>query len=128
MAGNEYRFGDVVWADLDPSSGHEQRKRRPLIVVSNDTFNAVCSLTMTVPITSADTGYPLHIDVGLVPAEEGGNPVHGFAEIEQLKSLDLESRGAVKVGSINAVGMDEILSLVMGCLVTPDMMVVSAGY
>ena len=122
-----YRYGDVVWADLDPALGHERRKRRPLIVVSNDKFNARCNLTMTIPITSADTGYPLHLDVGVVPTEDGGAAVRGFAEVEQLKSLDLPSRNAVKVGSIDEAGMDRILSLVLGCLVTPGMTIIS-GY
>lgn len=122
-----YRCGDVVWADLDPSVGHEQCKRRPLIVVSNDKFNARCSLTMTVPITSTDSGYPLHIKVGPVPSEDGLEPVQGFAEIEQLKSLDLQGRHAVRVGTIDAVGMDRVLSMVMGCLIAPDMSVIS-GY
>lgn len=122
-----YRYGDVVWADLDPSAGHEQNKRRPLIVVSNDKFNAHCSLTMTVPITSSDTGYPLHLSVGVVPSEDGVPQIRGFAQIEQLKSLDLESRHAVKVGSIDAKGMDAILSMVMSCLITPDMSIIS-GY
>ena len=121
-----FRYGDVVWADLDPSSGHEQRKRRPLIVVSNDKFNRRCSLTMAVPITSADTGYPLHLAVGSVPSE-GGAPVAGFAEVEQLKSLDLVSRNAVKVGTMDGRIMDKLLSLVMGCLITDDMLLVS-GY
>lgn len=122
-----YRYGDVVWADLDPSAGHEQNKRRPLIVVSNDKFNAHCSLTMTVPITSSDTGYPLHLSVGVVPSEDGVPQIRGFAQIEQLKSLDLESRHAVKVGSIDAKGMDAILSMVMSCLIAPDMSIIS-GY
>lgn len=69
-----FRCGDVVWADLDPSAGHEQNKRRPLIIVSNDKFNARCSLTMAVPITSTDSGYPLHIPVGTVPDEEAPTP------------------------------------------------------
>lgn len=122
-----YRCGDVVWADLDPSAGHEQNKRRPLIVVSNDKFNTRCSLTMTVPITSSDTGYPLHLSVGVVPSEDGVPQIRGFAQIEQLKSLDLESRHAVKVGSIDAKGMDAILSMVMSCLIAPDMSIIS-GY
>lgn len=122
-----FSCGDVVWADLDPSLGHEQNKRRPLIVVSNDSFNRNCSLTMTVPITSADTGYPLHIDVGSVPTENGARPVHGYAEIEQLKSLDLDARNAAKVGSINAAGMEKILGMVFGCLIRPDMSIIS-GY
>ena len=120
-----WRYGDVVWADLDPSCGHEQRKRRPLIVVSNDKFNARCNLTMTVPITSRDSGYPLHIDVGVVPAEDGVPGVRGFAEAEQLKSLDLDARRARKVGSIDAKGMDRILGLVLGCLISDDMTIVS---
>ena len=122
-----FRCGDVVWADLDPSAGHEQNKRRPLIVVSNDKFNARCSLTMTIPITSTDSGYPLHIPVGTVPAEGVEAPLKGFAEIEQLKSLDLHARNAVLVGNIGEKGMDRILSMVMGCLIAPDMTVIS-GY
>lgn len=120
-----FRYGDVVWADLDPSSGHEQRKRRPLIVVSNDKFNAHCNLTMTIPITSSDVPYPLHLAVGEVPGESGQEPIRGYAQAEQLKSLDLEARHAIKVGSIDAEGMDKLLSLVLGCLVGPDMMIVS---
>ena len=122
-----YRCGDVIWADLDPSSGHEQTKRRPLIVVSNDKFNAHCNLTMVVPVTTSDVPYPLHIDVGVVPGEQGAPPVRGFAEAEQLKSLDLESRDAVKVGAIGEADMDKLLGLVLSCLITPDMMIVS-GY
>ena len=54
-------------------------------------------------------------------------PRYGFAEAEQLKSLDLDARGAVKVGSSDEAGMDKILGLVLGCLVSSDMMIVS-GY
>ena len=82
---------------------------------------------MTIPITSTDSGYPLHIDVGMVPGERGGRPVRGFAEAEQLKSLDFEARRAVKVGTIDEAGMDKVLGLVLSCLVSPDMMIVS-GY
>ncbi len=123
-----FRCGDVVWADLDPSAGHEQNKRRPLIVVSNDKFNARCSLTMAVPITSTDSGYPLHIPVGTVPTEGGTDAIEGFAEVEQLKSLDLRARNAVLVGSIDENGMDKILSMLMGCLITPDMTIISGSW
>lgn len=122
-----WHCGDVAWADLDPAVGHEQVKRRPVIVVSNDKFNRHSTLTMVIPITSTDTPYPLHLDVGLVPSESDEPPIRGYAEAEQLKSLDLTARRAVKVGTINEEGMDKLLSLVLGCLVTPDMMIV-AGY
>ena len=51
----------------------------------------------------------------------------GYAEVEQLKSLDLTARHATLVGSIDERGMDRILSMVMGCLITPEMTVIS-GY
>ncbi len=120
-----FRYGDVVWADLDPSAGHEQSKRRPLVVVSNDKFNSHCNLTMVIPITSSCVDYPLHIDVGLVPTEDGSSPVRGRAEAEQLKSLDLDARNATKVGRIEPEGMDKILGVVLGCLISPDMTVLS---
>lgn len=123
-----FRCGDVVWADLDSSVGHEQGKRRPLVVVSNDKFNARCDLTMVVPITSTDSGYPLHISVGAVPAEDGGVPIKGFAEVGRMKSLDLRARNAVLVGSIDDAGMDKIISLVMGCLITPDVTVIGGNW
>ncbi|VEH00494.1 Uncharacterised protein [Slackia heliotrinireducens] len=53
--------------------------------------------------------------------------VRGYAEAEQLKSLDLDARNAVKVGTIDDAGMDKVLGLVLSCLVSPDMMIVS-GY
>lgn len=117
--------GDVAWVDPDPSLDHEQRKRRPVVVVSNNKFNSRCSLTMVVPITSTDSGYPLRLDVGEVPSESGGRSLHGWVEVEQLKSLDLASRNAVRVGKIDASGMDKILGLLLGCLISPDMSVIS---
>ena len=32
--------GDIVWADLDPVRGHEQAGKRPVVVLSEDVFNA----------------------------------------------------------------------------------------
>jgi len=119
-----FSFGDVVWADLDPSAGREQRKRRPLVVVSNDKFNRHCNLTLVVPVNSAGD-YPLHIDVGEVPDEAGGT-IHGYAETEQVKSLDLASRNVVRAGSLAPKCAEALLDLVLGCLVAPDMMVYRA--
>lgn len=119
-----FHYGDVVWADLDPAKGHEQTKRRPLVVVSNERYNRHCTLSMVVPITSKETGYPLHIAVGAVPVVGGGTPIKGFAEAEQLKALDLTARDAVVVGHIDETGMAKILGPVLGCLVTPTMTIV----
>ena len=116
---SEYRYGDLVWADLDPSTGHEQRKRRPLIVVTNDQYNRFNNLIMVVPVTSARE-YPLHIDIGTI-IDEHGNDIHGFAEIEQAKCLDLTARHAKKVGDVPETVMDAITDLLLGGLLQPGM-------
>ena len=56
-----FEQGDIVYLDFDPQAGHEQRGRRPALVVSNNTFNRFSSLTMVCPITHTDRNHPLHI-------------------------------------------------------------------
>ena len=119
-------YGDVLWVDLDPSSGHEQTKRRPVVVVSNDAFNSHSALTMVVPISHVDNGYPLHIDIGLVSAEDARQrSIQGWAQVEQLKSLDLSARHATRVSSLPDDMLTRIVETVLGCLIQPDMTVVN---
>lgn len=33
--------GDIVWANLDPTLGHEQAGSRPVLILSEDIFNDV---------------------------------------------------------------------------------------
>ena len=49
-----FEQGDIVYLDFDPQAGHEQKGRRPALVVSNNLFNRVSSLTMVCPITHTD--------------------------------------------------------------------------
>lgn len=112
MSGNGYRRGDIVVADLDPSAGHEQRKRRYLLVVGNEQFNRTCNLTLACAITSADNGYPLHVPVHPISM---GDPIEGFVEVEQLKALDLEARNAEVVGWVPSDEMDCITGMILAC-------------
>jgi mRNA interferase MazF len=40
--------GDIVFLNFDPQSGHEQKGKRPALVVSNKTFNQFTKLTQGV--------------------------------------------------------------------------------
>ncbi|MFT8704886.1 type II toxin-antitoxin system PemK/MazF family toxin [Bifidobacterium aquikefiricola] len=116
---SQWHYGDIVWADLDPSAGHEQRKRSPLVVVSNDQYNQFNNLVMCVPITS-DSTYPLHLDIGAIPSEDG-RVITGYAAIEQAKSLDLQARHARRVASFDGSSLDRVAELMLGGLMQPTM-------
>lgn len=114
-----FHYGDVLWLDFDPSAGHEQNKRRPAVVVSSDEYNRFNNLLMVVPVTS-EREYPLHINVGEIVCEDG-SVIHGWAEVEQLKSLDVDYRHAVKTGELDEPILETLTERVLGCLMQPGM-------
>lgn len=83
-----FEQGDIVYLDFDPQSGHEQRGRRPALVVSNNLFNRVSSLTMVCPITHTDRNHPFHIRL------DGRTKTDGVVMCDQARMLDLASRSA----------------------------------
>ena len=83
-----FEQGDIVYMDFDPQAGHEQRGRRPALVVSSDLFNRVNSLTMVCPITHTDRGSPFHIRL------DDRTETDGVVMCDQVRMLDLNSRRA----------------------------------
>ena len=120
-----FHFGDIVYVNLDPSLGHEQNKRRPVVVVGNDRFNSRCNLTFVTPITHANNGYPLHVNVGLIMGGEN-TLINGYAAVEQTKSLDLTVRDPQKVGVAPDSVMEEISDRLLSCLLRDDQSVLSS--
>ncbi len=53
--------GDIIYLDFDPQAGHEQKGRRPALVVSNYTYNKITRMALVCPITNTDRGFPLHV-------------------------------------------------------------------
>lgn len=102
--------GDLIALSFDPQSGHEQRGRRPALVVSNDLFNRHTGLCMVCPVTSTRRDYPFHV------ALPEGHGVTGFVMVEQIKSVDFRTRGARRIGRTPAPVLDEVLSILDACL------------
>jgi mRNA interferase MazF len=104
------RKGDLIALTFDPESGHEQRGRRPALVVSNDLFNKHTGLSIVCPITNTHRDYPFHVAV------HAGLRVTGFVMVEQVKSIDFRSRKAKRVGVAPAAMLEEVLSLLDACI------------
>ena len=102
--------GDIVSINFDPSTRHEPAGRHYAVVVSPWHVNSMSSLTVVVPITSTDNGYPLH-----VPLPPGGD-VTGFAQCEAIRAMDLNARelqgAASVVGCIDDDTLADIMSRV----------------
>jgi mRNA interferase MazF len=57
--------GDIYWADLNPVIGHEQARRRPVLVLSRDVFNKHSGTVIAVAMTSQPqkAGFPLILEL-----------------------------------------------------------------
>ena len=102
--------GDFVVLSFDPQSGHEQKGRRPAMVVSSTVFNRHTGLAMVCPITNAFRNFPFHVPV---PAE---SPLTGYIMVEQIKSMDYASRKVKFVAKAPSALLDEVLSILDACL------------
>ena len=78
--------GDIVAVSLDPQAGHEQKGRRPALVISNDLFNRHTGMAVLCPITNTRRDFPFHV---ALPADTS---VTGSVMIEQVKSIDCRAR------------------------------------
>jgi mRNA interferase MazF len=102
--------GDFITVSFDPQSGHEQKGRRPALVVSNTLFNQRTGLAIVCPLTTTDRGYPFHVAVTAV------QHVTGFVMVEQVKSIDYITRQAKAVGKASNDLLDDVLSILDACI------------
>ena len=100
--------GEIWLVGLDPTEGHEQRGRRPVLIVSPDAFNKFTRVPVVVPITSG--GNFARTAGFAVPLAGAGTKTAGVVRCDQPRALDLEARKGKKIESIPAVIMDEVLA------------------
>jgi len=96
--------GDIVALTFDPQSGHEQKGRRPAIIVSNKVFNRHLGLAFACPITNTKRDFPFHIKVD-------SDQITGFIMVEQMKSIDYKSRKIKFIERVKQDTVDEILAI-----------------
>ena len=96
--------GQVRMVEFEPTRGAEANKRRPAIIVSNDSANSVAArlghgVLTVVPVTSnIRRVYPFQV---LLPSGAGGLPHDSKAQAEQIRSIDIERVGPL-LGSLSA--------------------------
>ena len=104
------RQGDIIAITFDPQSGHEQKGRRPALVVSKDLFNRGTGLAIVCPITNTERGFPFHVPV------PKGSGLTGFVMVEQVKSVDFHARRAKRIGRASDELLSDVLSILDACI------------
>jgi mRNA interferase MazF len=99
--------GDIRWADLNPTQGHEQAGLRPVVILSHDIFNERSGTVIAMAITSQPqrAGFPLTLEL-----YSEGLPKRSWVKISQIRTLSVKRIGK-KLGSASP---EELAQLVEG--------------
>ena len=104
------RRGEIWLVSLDPAEGHEQKGRRPVLVISPDAFNQVTRVPVVLPITS---GGNFARTAGFAVSLTGtGTKTSGVIRCDQPRALDLSARHGRKLEKVPDPIMDEVLAKV----------------
>jgi len=104
--------GDIILADLNPTIGHEQAGKRPVLVLSHEVFNKRSGTVIAVAITSQPqrAGFPLTLEL-----QESNLPKRSWVKISQIRTLSVKRLrkkiGIAKPEEINLIieGLNEII-------------------
>jgi mRNA-degrading endonuclease toxin of MazEF toxin-antitoxin module len=100
--------GEIWLVGLDPTQGHEQKGRRPVLIVSPEAFNRVTKVPVVLPITS---GGNFARTAGFAVTLEGaGTKTTGIIRCDQPRALDVGAPGGKKLESVPETIVDEVLA------------------
>ena len=100
--------GAILWLNFSPQTGHEQKGRRPALVVSNDTFNDFSNLAIVCPITNTNKKHPFHVKL------DKRTKTTGVILSDQARSLDIDARNCEFIETIPIDILQEVVDIISG--------------
>src|SRR2546421_12966592 len=98
------RRGSVYFIQFDPAVGHEIRKTRPAVVISNDHMNELAATVLVMPITTGH--FPYYHWIPLQPPE-GGLKKPSTIVTEQIRAID-KQRLRRRLGAVSRGTMAQV--------------------
>lgn len=97
--------GEIRWADLNPTIGHEQAGLRPVLVLSHDVFNDRSGTVIAVALTSQPqrAGFPLTLELDVK-----GLTKRSWAKISQIRTLSVQRIGR-RLGSVSPEALAQVI-------------------
>lgn len=82
--------GEIRWAELNPTRGHEQAGRRPVLILSHDVFNERSGTVIGMAVTSQEpkARFPLTLELTTLKL-----PKRSWVKISQIRTLSVERIG-----------------------------------
>jgi len=100
--------GDIYLVSLDPSSGHEQQGKCPVLVVTPAKFNKLIGVPVVLPITG---GGKFARTIGFVVSlADAGTRTTGVVRCDQPRALDLRARDGKKLERAPQAIVDEVMA------------------
>jgi mRNA interferase MazF len=93
--------GDIVWLDFDPQVGREQAKRRPALVVTEQSYNRASGLAVVCPLSSRRKPYPFALPASI-------DKIEGAVLVDHIKSMDWTARKAAFYSKADPVLLSKV--------------------
>jgi len=99
--------GDIFWAHLDPTIGHEQAGRRPVLILSHEVFNQRSGTVIAVALTSQQqkAGFPLTLELATTDLAK-----KAWVKISQIRTLSTKRLGR----RVGRASLEEIEMVIEG--------------
>ena len=96
--------GEIRWAQLNPTRGNEQSGLRPVLVLSEDVFNARSGTVIAMALTSAEprAGFPLTLELST------RLPRRSWVKISQVRTLSVDRIGR-RIARASREELDQVL-------------------
>ncbi len=97
--------GDILWADLSPTRGHEQAGRWPVLVISHDIFNERSGTVIAMALSSQEqrAGFPLNYEL-----KNEDLPKKSWVKISQIRTLSTKRLGD-RITTLSPEELDKII-------------------
>lgn len=106
MEYQKMKRGEIYYANLDPTIGNEIKKKRPVLIISNNANNKASSTITIIPITSNTTQvYPFEV---LLEIADSGLPKCSKAQCQQIRTISKMRIQSNKIGNIGNGMMKQV--------------------
>jgi len=104
----------VYFTSLEPTIGHEQRGHRPVLVLTSERFNLMTQMPIVAAITTGGA-FAVRNDLS-VSLDGTGMRTIGIVRCDQIRSIDLNARGARHIERAPQYVVDKAVALLTAIL------------